>query len=54
MFDAIQSGKYRIGSVIACLLILITLAVNIIFAKFILEDKMFINIKNLTKKNLMI
>lgn len=39
MFDAIQSGKYRIGSVIACLLILITLAVNIIFAKFILEDK---------------
>ncbi|NMA87496.1 MAG: iron ABC transporter permease, partial [Tissierellia bacterium] len=39
MFDAIQSGKYRIGSVIACFLILITLTVNIIFAKFILEDK---------------
>ena len=39
MFDAIQSGKYRIGSVIACILILITLIVNIIFSKFILEDK---------------
>ena len=39
MFDAIQSGEYRIGSVIACMLILITLTVNIIFSKFILEDK---------------
>ncbi|MCF6466463.1 ABC transporter permease, partial [Clostridium sp. Cult2] len=39
MFDAIQSGKYRIGSVIACLIILITLTMNIIFSKFLLEEK---------------
>ena len=39
MFDAIQSGKYRIGSVIACMIILITLFVNIIFSKFLLEER---------------
>lgn len=39
MFDAIQSGKYKIGSVIACMIILITLIVNLIFSKFLLEDK---------------
>lgn len=39
MFDAIQSGEYRIGSVIACMLILITLVVNITFSKFLLEEK---------------
>ncbi len=39
MFDAIQTGKYRIGSVIACMLILMTLIVNLIFSKFLLEEK---------------
>ncbi len=39
MFDAIQTGKYGVGSAIACLIILITLLVNIVFSKFILEDK---------------
>ncbi len=39
MFDAIQTGKYRIGSVIACMLIVMTLIVNLIFSKFLLEEK---------------
>lgn len=33
MFDAIQSGDYGLGSVIACIIILITLFVNILFSK---------------------
>ncbi len=39
MFDAIQSGKYKIGSVIACMIILMTLTVNLVFSKILLEDK---------------
>lgn len=39
MFDAIQGGDYGAGSVIACIIILITLSVNIIFSKFVLEEK---------------
>lgn len=39
MFDAIQTGEYRVGSVIACILILITLVINLIFSKLVLEDK---------------
>lgn len=39
MFDAIRSGNYGVGSVIACTIILITLVVNIIFSKFILGGK---------------
>jgi iron(III) transport system permease protein len=37
MFDAIQSGDYGVGSVIACTIILITLVVNVVFSKFVLE-----------------
>ncbi len=39
MFDAIQTGKYGVGSAIACLIIFITLLVNILFSKIVLEDK---------------
>ncbi|WP_026895266.1 ABC transporter permease [Clostridiisalibacter paucivorans] len=39
MFDAIQSGNYGVGSAIAVTIILITLAVNITFSKFVLEGK---------------
>lgn len=39
MFDAIQSGKYGVGSAIACTIIFITLLVNILFSKILLEDK---------------
>lgn len=35
MFDVIQSGKYNIGSVIAVLIIIITMIVNIVFYKSI-------------------
>jgi iron(III) transport system permease protein len=39
MFGAIQSGEYGVGSVIACTIIIITIAVNIIFSTFLLEGK---------------
>lgn len=39
MFDSIQSGDYGGGSAIACTIIIITLSINIIFSKFILEGK---------------
>lgn len=39
MFDAIQGGDYGVGSVIACMIILITLSVNIIFSKIVSEEK---------------
>lgn len=37
MFDVIQSGKYGVGSVIALLIILITLSINLLFYKFLLR-----------------
>ncbi len=39
MFDVIQSGKYRIGAVIACLLILVVMLFNISFYLLFLSDK---------------
>ncbi|MDD2494019.1 MAG: ABC transporter permease subunit, partial [Tissierellia bacterium] len=37
MFDVIQSGKYNVGSVIAILIILITMTVNILFYKVLIR-----------------
>lgn len=37
MFDVIQSGKYSIGSVIAVLIILITMFVNVLFYKILIR-----------------
>lgn len=39
MFDAIQSGDYGLGSVIACIIIIITLFVNILFSKLVYGGK---------------
>lgn len=39
MFDAIQSGDYGLGSVIACIIILITLFINILFSKLVYGGK---------------
>lgn len=39
MFDAIQSGEYGVGSVMASLIIIITLIINILFTKFIIGGK---------------
>lgn len=39
MFDAIQSGEYGLGSVIACIIILITLLINLMFSRFVLGGK---------------
>ena len=47
MFDVIQSGKYRIGAVIACLLILVVMLFNISFYLLFLSDKK--PLKNKTK-----
>jgi iron(III) transport system permease protein len=37
MFDVIQSGKYSVGSVIAVLIILITMFVNVLFYKILIR-----------------
>lgn len=48
MFDAIQSGEYAVGASIACSIILITMIINILFSKIILEGKnVFSNKKSL-------
>ncbi|EJO5349426.1 iron ABC transporter permease [Clostridium botulinum] len=39
MFDAIQSGDYGVGSVMASLIIIITLIINILCTKFIMGGK---------------
>lgn len=39
MFDAIQSGEYGVGSSIACTIIIITLIINLVFSKLLLEGK---------------
>ncbi len=39
MFDAIQSGEYGVGSVMASLIIIITVITNILFTKFIIGGK---------------
>ena len=39
LFDAIQSGEYGVGSVMASLIIIITVITNILFTKFIIGGK---------------
>lgn len=50
MFDAIQSGEYGLGAVIACIIILITLVVNLVFSKLVLGGKNVSTIKKLSKE----
>nr|WP_242971855.1 iron ABC transporter permease [Haloimpatiens massiliensis] len=50
MFDAIQSGEYGLGAVIACIIILITLAINLLFSKWVLGGKNVSTIKKFSKE----
>lgn len=49
MFDVIQSGKYRIGAVIACLLILVVMLFNVSFYLLFLSDRKTLKNKTSTK-----
>lgn len=44
MFDAIQTGNYGVGAAIATIIILVTLAVNLIVSKLVLREKRGVNV----------
>lgn len=51
LFDAINSGHYGVASVIASIIILITLGINLVFSKFILGGSLEENVSSIKEFN---